>query len=302
LLAILAFQARFRRDVPVHALFRPGPVVCFLGIAFMWIALILARDPSLWHYFLVHETFDRVATDVHGRNPGWQGLLRVYVPTLVVGTLPFGPLLAWMLWQRRRAPAALPGQGSRGFAIKLFMSLWMALPFAVFAVSQSRLPLYLLPLTVPFALMAALLFEEAWFSTRILQAVGMLSALTLLALRFSAAQWHTLQDSRGLASALRAEVDLSRYDEILVVDGRRADHGLEFYTGKQVEATYSEHQPSSGEQPERLCDELRRDAQPLLLVPAGQSARYASEAGRCVRARFVGLGHAGRFDLLGKAS
>jgi 4-amino-4-deoxy-L-arabinose transferase-like glycosyltransferase len=225
----------------------------------------------------------------------------VYVPTLIVGTLPFGPLLAWTFWQRRRAPAA-PRESSRGSAVKLFLGLWMALPFVVFAISQSRLPLYLLPLTVPFALLAALLFEEASYSTRIIQAVGALSALCLLLLRLSAAQWLTTEDARGLASALRAKINLSRYDEILVVDGRRAAHGLEFYTGKQIEAAYSAHAPSSGEHPEQLCEELRRDAQPLLLVPAGQSARYATAAGRCVRAHFVDLGRAGPFDLLGKAT
>jgi 4-amino-4-deoxy-L-arabinose transferase-like glycosyltransferase len=301
LLAILAFQFRFRRDAPMRALFRVRPVVCCLCIALTWIALILAREPSLWHYFLVHETFDRIATDVHGRNPGWLGLFRVYVPTLVIGTLPFGPLLAWMLWQRRRAPAVFR-ESPRPSAIKLFLGLWTALPFAVFAVSQSRLPLYLLPLTVPFALMAALLFEEAAFSTRIIQAVSALSALMLLALRLSTAHWHTLQDSRGLATALRAEVNLSRYDEILVVDGHPAELGLEFYTGKPIEATYSGHPQSSGEHPERLCDELKRDARPLLLVPAGQSARYTAEANRCGHARFVGLGRAGQFDLLGASA
>jgi 4-amino-4-deoxy-L-arabinose transferase-like glycosyltransferase len=301
LLAILAFQFRWRRDAPLRALFRLGPVVCFLGIAFSWIGLVLARDPSLWHYFLVHETFDRIATDVHGRNPGWLGLLRVYAPTAILGTLPFGPLLAWTLWHRRRAPAA-PREIPRGTAIKLFLGLWMALPFAIFAISQSRLPLYLLPLTVPFALMAALQFEQVSFSTRIIQAVGALSAVCLLLLRLSAAHWLSTEDARGLASALREKINLSRYDEILVVDGRRAAHGLQFYTGKQIEAAYSAHAPSSGEVSERLCDELKRDAQPLLLVPAGQSAHYASAAGRCVRARFVGLGRAGQFDLLGKAT
>ena len=301
LLAIVAFQFRFLRAAPVRALFRLGPVSCFFGIGFSWIVLVLARDPSLWHYFLVHETFDRIATDVHGRNPGWLGLLRVYLPTLVIGTLPFGPLLAWMLLRRRRGAAQFH-ERSRGPAVKLFLCLWMAWPFVVFAISQSRLPLYLLPLTVPFALMTALLFEECSFSTRIIQGVVTLSALTLLVLRFSTANWHTNQDSRALASALQAATHLSKYDEILVVDGLRAEHGLEFYTGKQVEATYAERPPRSGERSERLCDELKRDAQPLLLVPAGRSARYASQASGCVHRPFVSLGRAGQFDLLGRAT
>src|SRR4051812_5744367 len=42
LLAILAFQFRLRRRVPMRALFRLGPVLCFLGIAFSWIALVIA--------------------------------------------------------------------------------------------------------------------------------------------------------------------------------------------------------------------------------------------------------------------
>ena len=291
LLAILAFQFRFRREAPMRELLRPAPVACFLGIAFAWIALVVARDPSLWRFFLVHETFDRIASDVHGRNPGWSGLFRIYAPTLVLGTLPFGPLLAWVIWRRRKSPM-LPRDESRGPAIKLFLCLWMLLPLAVFAMSQSRLPLYLTPLTVPFALLAALWFEESRFPSRITQAVGVAFGLCLLLFRLSTADWHTNRDARELASALRTEVDVSQYPEILVVDGHRSEHGLEFYTGKPVEAM------EAGQ----LCDKLARDSQPLLLVPAGQSARYAHDASRCARAPFLALGRAGPFDLIGRSA
>lgn len=297
LLAILAFQFRYRHQAPVLAMFRFIPVICFVLIAFSWTAFVLARDTSLWHYFLVNETFDRIATDVHGRNPGWMGLIQVFGPTILIGTLPFGPLLLWYLSRRNRA-AASDQPDERRNAFRLFLYLWLALPFAVFAVSQSRLPLYLAPLTVPFALLTARTFEECAAPSLVIRNLALASAAALLLLRLSSAEWDTAQDSRALAVALRSKADVSQYEEILFVDGRRAANGLEFYTGKPIEATHTKGTPRPGEHSEPLCDKLRRSSDPLLLVPAGQSAHYADRAGRCMGRSFVPLGRVREYDLL----
>ncbi|NNC24919.1 glycosyltransferase, partial [Salinisphaera sp. USBA-960] len=84
---------------------------------------------------------DRVATDRFGRHPEWYGWLKIYLPTLLLGTLPWtGELLRWAralparvrAWRERQARAEQAGA--------LLLALWIALPLLVFCLAQSRLP------------------------------------------------------------------------------------------------------------------------------------------------------------------
>jgi 4-amino-4-deoxy-L-arabinose transferase-like glycosyltransferase len=298
LLAILAYPLFWRQGARTRALFQLSPVLCFLAIAFFWIAFVIARDPSLWHYFLVNETFDRIASGVHDRNPGWTGLLKVYLPTIAIGTLPFGPLLAWSL-ARRSKRSGDTQTGTRSSTHRGFLHLWMALPFAVFAMSQSRLPLYLLPLTVPFALVAASRFEEVGVSTGLIRNLGLLFAVALLTLRLSSVHWaNSDDDARVLFRTLQSQIDVANFDEILFVDVRRASYGLQFYSRKTIAATYARTAPHAGEHTQPLCSTLKRSGDPLLLVPAGQASLYTSLASRCAAKTFVAMGRTRGFDLI----
>jgi 4-amino-4-deoxy-L-arabinose transferase-like glycosyltransferase len=222
----------------------------------------------------------------------------VYLPTIAIGTLPFGPLLVWS-FARRPARTNETRTGTRPYTHRRFLHLWMALPFAVFAIAQSRLPLYLLPLTVPFALVAASRFEEAGLSTSLIRNLGLLFAVALLTLRLSSAYWtNSDDDARALFRALQSQIDVGNFDEILFVDVRRASFGLQFYSGKTIAATYARTAPHSGEHTQPLCSTLRRGGDPLLLVPAGQASLYSGLASRCAAKTFVVVGQTRRFDVI----
>lgn len=270
LLAILAFEATRGRAGRVGALVGSAPVIVFLALASWWFVYVAVREPSLWRYFLVDETVNRVATAAHDRNPGWAGLLRVYGPTLLVGTLPFSPVLAWALLRRRQfaAAAAVP-----------FLYFWMAIPLAVFALAQSRLPLYLLPSTVPFALAVAARADAAGVATRTIRNLALASACLLIGLRFAAAGWPSDNDSRALAADLAAGESLHRFDGILFIDRDRPAYGLEFYTARKIDGVSLDARARAHSQP--LCARLERNDAPLFLVPIARVDAFTRAAAGC---------------------
>ena len=79
-------------------------LLVFVGIASPWFIEVTAGHPGLMGYFLGRELVDRVATDHFARHGEWYGWAEVYVPTLLVGTLPWTRRL--LRWARGLVPAA----------------------------------------------------------------------------------------------------------------------------------------------------------------------------------------------------
>ncbi len=291
LLAIIAFELSCRRDSKLGGMFSMAPVLAFVAMSLSWFLYVAVRDPSLWHFFVVSETLDRVGTSFHGRNPGWQGFVNVYGAVLLVGTLPFGPVL---IWNRLRESKTLRSR-FRQPDLKRFLYLWIGIPFAIFAVSQSRLPLYLLPLSVPFALIVARHFEAHAVSVRVITVTAIGSAIVLLGLRFSAPSWAADRDAHAFAQQLGSAVDLSRFDEIVFVDSARPLYGLAFYTGKEAKWI------ASSEDSATLCTQLSSDHAPLIVMRQSAVAVIRDRFATCNEARPVLVGQLHEFVLVARA-
>jgi 4-amino-4-deoxy-L-arabinose transferase-like glycosyltransferase len=125
----------------------PG-IILFLVLSFWWFAVLIARDPGLLHYFIGDEIVGRFASNMHDRNdPFW-----IYAPVIIFGV---GP---WMvLWPKvitetfARLRKMAPPLEDR----PLFLLLWFMIPLGIFTLSQSRMPLYVLPLFVPLTIVMA---------------------------------------------------------------------------------------------------------------------------------------------------
>lgn len=290
LLAIIAFEISCHRDAK-RGIFSTASVLAFLAVSLSWFLYVAVRDPALLHFFLVNETLDRVGTSMHGRNPGWQGFVNVYGAVLLVGTLPFGPVL---IWNRVRGSKILRSP-FRQPELKRFLYLWLGIPFAIFAISQSRLPLYVLPLSVPFALLVAQSFEARFTSTRAITLTAIGSAIVLLGLRVSAPSWAADRDAHAFAQQLNSTVDLSRFDEIVFVDSARPLYGLAFYTGKEVKSI------APNEDPNNLCTQLSRDRAPLIVMRQSEADARSDRFATCNGARLVPAGQLRAFALLALA-
>jgi len=188
----LVCRERLRR------LFDPLGLLAFIIVVAPWFVAVSLRHPEFPHYAFVRETFQRVATDRMARG----GPLWYFVPLLVGGALPWALL---PLFDARRLPAAWRERSDAGRA-RLYIQLWVAVPFLFFSLSQSKRAGYILPVFPALALLCALHFHEApsarrrvgWLTASLSAAAG------LVLLVASGPIAGLIRNAPGLADALRS--------------------------------------------------------------------------------------------------
>lgn len=269
-------------------------LLVFLLVGGSWYLLIALQEPSVLRYFLVEEVVNRVASDRLHRNAQWYGAIVVYLPTLLLGTLPWLPLLLAAGWRHRRGWRA----HLRGDPALALLACWLLLPLAVFVLARSRLPLYLLPLFAPLALLVAR--RLAVFTPRRWQA-GLLVAwcLLLVGLRAVPAFLDVAADDRALAAAISERVP-SPPDEVAFV-ATAPRFGLRFYLGSLVERV---DLPDAGRTPQAqdLAGELLEHEGCRLFVVPPASLPVLSRGLGAAGARAQSLGTARGYALLAQFS
>src|SRR4249919_3527270 len=238
LLAIVAMEllAPSRRRA-----FHPFALLVFVVVALWWFVVVVSRNPALLHYFLGREVADRVATNEFSRHGEWYGWLVVYVPTLLVGSLPW--TLEWLGFLRRVPSHVMSWRTREGRRVdsKTFLLVaWLVLPLAVFCIARSRLPLYVLPLFAPIALMIAASNHEASVvparagtHTHLAWRRLLLWVPLLLGIRFAGGMIDSPQDSRALAEAIRARAGGPVHEVVFVDQVPR--YGLRVHLNAEVE-------------------------------------------------------------------
>ena len=262
LLAVIAFDIAMPRQVRPRALQWQG-LLLFLAVAAPWYAAAMARNPGLLDYFLGKEVVDRVASNDFSRHGEWYGWISIYLPTLLVGTLPWTPsLLRWAT----SLPASLrrmrTHQGRREDAAGLLLALWLLLPLLVFCISRSRLPLYILPLFVPLAVIAARQRMEEGLPLPRWRWL-LLWCACVLGLQLAAARWPTHKDASAWAAAIHERV-AGPVSQVEFADDM-ARYGLHLHLGVDVEKLSLQPQPGARFNPEfdeSVADELRDDFDP----------------------------------------
>ena len=217
-----------------HRLFMVSGLVLFALLALPWFIAVIHDTPGLFEYFIGDEVVNRVTTNEFGRHGEWYGWLEIYAPTLLLGTLPWTPdLLRWAKalpasiarWWRDRA-----ARGSDAPAVLL--ALWVMLPLLVFCVSRSRMPMYVLPLFVPLAVLVA---RQRQLEKRALPHWPwlVLWAACLLGLKLAAAHWPTHKNASEWAETIRQRVDGPVHEIIFVEDMAR--YGLRLHLDAEIE-------------------------------------------------------------------
>ena len=244
-LGFAAFAGLRRGRRGVLALAWPPALLGFAVLGLGWYVAACLRLPGLFSYFVGEEVVGRVATPLHGRNSAWWGSFAVYVPTLLLGTLPWTGTLLAPLAAPRRAWTALRRRW-RDDEGAVLIACCVALPLLVFFVARSRLPLYLLPLFPTLALLAGRLASERLWRAR--WAGPALAAWVVVAMtpRWAPGVVPRHQDARELARAVET-VAGGPLDEIAFVD-MTPRYGLAFYVDVEVERV------ELGPEPERLWD------------------------------------------------
>jgi 4-amino-4-deoxy-L-arabinose transferase-like glycosyltransferase len=248
----------------------PYGILIFLAVGSSWYAIVIARHPGLLHYFVHDEVYNRLFTGAQRRHAGALGWVKIYLPTLALGLLPwwFGLIRglrrmlsagAWKTWKHQPS-------------VELFLLMWFVVPFVVFCLAQSRLPLYLLPLFLPLSLLLALALRDHVDLRRTSQRVGLAAwVVALLAVKgVGAHAMHSSLDNRQAAQQLKAIADPSTYKAAIFVENTELDYtieedtpwGLRFYLDKPVYGV-PWHAPQG---PMKLCHALNATGSALVVI------------------------------------
>ncbi len=280
LAALLVFLILSRKQAETTR-FRLGwGWIWFIVIGSSWFLYVIFETPHLLGYFLRDEFVKRIATGYHHRNSQWYGALVVYVPVLLLGTLPWSLFVwrgmvrgigdAWRRWRGKQPIADHQG---------LLLLLWVLLPLALFFAAKSRLPAYILPLFVPMSLLGArMLPEDSWWTKKKWLLIGAWCVL-LVILRPISSVVPIGRNSEVLADQIRR---LTAMDirEVAFVD-TRPYYGLSLYLDAEIEMVLLEQNttPVAGE--ESLEEELRAYEPGRLWVVAKRDAdRFRKRVGR----------------------
>jgi 4-amino-4-deoxy-L-arabinose transferase-like glycosyltransferase len=227
LLAVIPFVASRDGWRGLGRFFHPGGLLLFLLVGLSWYLVVILRYPGLLHYFLHQEVYNRLFTNAHHRNAGALGWVAAYVPTLALGLLP------WWLGVFRGIRCAFSGGTWKTWknqrSVELLLLMWFFIPFVVFCLAQSRLPLYLLPLFLPLSLLLALELRDridlrkasqrAWLAVWI---------VVLLALKaYAAYAMHPSKDDRQVTQELSALTQPQAYTALAFVQNTDLDYTIE---------------------------------------------------------------------------
>jgi 4-amino-4-deoxy-L-arabinose transferase len=269
----------------------PGMVLgAVLGLS--WYAYVVARQPGLLGYFVGYELVDRLLTNTQHRNPGLEGVLMTYLPTLVVGTLPWSALLLNPRIRALRPARRLP-RVELGWRLAV---CWCAIGAAIFLLAQSRLPLYVLPLFVPFSLWLAMRLDTIADLLRGRGAPLLVAWVALLlGIKLISARIPTGHDGRAFAAQLERLVEPREVSEWIFVDGEPR-YELRLYTGRIVAIASSELAEPAFSHPEPLCLAVAEPAHPVVLTKTAEAARLAPVLDGCAHP-FDVAGQAGAYTV-----
>lgn len=251
-------------------LFHPLGLTIFLLLGLSWYVVVILRYHGLLHYFLHQELYDRIFTATHKRHAGAFGWAVAFLPVLVLGTLPW-----WQGMARTIRDMAVPSVWARWrkeHSIQLFLGLWFALPFLIFCVAQSRLPLYLLPLFLPLSLLAASRMEGT-LDLNNLRTTALLAAwiaLLLTAKGICAYGYSTAVDNGNAAREIAAAVRNVDYRAVIFLEEATDTYaaeeqtfwGVRLYLNRPVYGIWWKSAGASAQ----LCDAIKSQGNALLVV------------------------------------
>ena len=225
--------------------------VAFLAVAVPWYAAVSVRHPGLLQYFLGAEVVGRVASDQFGRNGESYGWALVYVPTLLVGALPWtATLVRWVRTLPTKVRRWRVCAERLADSEELLLALWVLVPLVVFCVSRSRLPLYLLPLFVPIALLIARQWQSErhafpslrWTVVTVAGLTGLRVAMILWPAPQNAAEWaaEIQKRSTGPVTEVVFINDMARYGLKLHLDAEVERVSIASVTGTGFNPLFDE--------------------------------------------------------------
>ncbi len=161
----------FYREKDLRSTFRgswlPGVLVLVATICIWYVPAYLANGKFFVDEFLIKQNIGRFtggdqAHTLHG-PAGWV----FYIPILLLGMAPWSFLL-FRAWPKRDRSVGVPadvrivGEDANATSLRRYFATWGLTIFLFFSISGAKLPHYVLPVTVPFALLVADDLARRW--------------------------------------------------------------------------------------------------------------------------------------------
>ncbi len=143
--AVLVLYTLIERDWALwKRLHLASGLVIFLLITVPWFVAVSRANPEFFHFFFIHEHFERFLTKAHNRYEPWWYFFGV----LALGILP------WLLVMGDALGKAWRGAGQvERFKPRRFLLIWAVFIFVFFSKSDSKLASYILPIFPALALL-----------------------------------------------------------------------------------------------------------------------------------------------------
>ncbi len=231
LIPVLIWHFRMKRPV---RLANPIGIVLFIVTGFSWYLLVCYRHPELLSYFLGKEVVGRVASNsVHHHE--WYGAFEVYIPVLLLGGGLWSYFEFKLAIKKRLFIPKVFWTHLRGTGYSSFLMLWILLPLILFSLVKSRLPLYILPLYGPTALLIARGLRKGAngpVSMKKIFLAGMIAFLVIVAIKGAASYYPSKNNMKTLYDmCMEAKGKDSRF--ALFNDSRL--YGLQYYLDGKLE-------------------------------------------------------------------
>lgn len=144
--AVLVLYTLIQRDWALwKRLHMVSGLALFLLICAPWFIAVSIANPEFFHFFFIHEHFERFLTKVHRRYQPWWA----FVPILLLGILPWITVMFDALARAWNGDSQEP----KAFKPQRFLLIWSVFIFLFFSVSSSKLPSYILPIFPALALL-----------------------------------------------------------------------------------------------------------------------------------------------------
>ena len=202
-------------------------LLAFLAVALPWYVAMRLRHPDLLSYYVNVEIVARVSSNL-GHNRAWYKAIEIYAPAMLGVAGPFGVWAAVLAWRGGWGRGPKWRQLCAARDLRLLLVGWVVLPLAVFCLSRSKLHLYVLPLSVPVALLAGRVLAERAKGAA-LCTVAAVTLVALVAIKAVAGYVPSARDMAALGCEVRAELGKLPAGAPVVFWDQSINHGVTFY-------------------------------------------------------------------------
>jgi 4-amino-4-deoxy-L-arabinose transferase len=237
LLSILPIHGLMRhKKWNIPPIFPISGVLLFIIVGLGWYIFEVWLHPGLFLQWIKHEIPGHLFTNEFARNTKWYKAILIYWPVLILGSLPWTGILLWkwrhLPWPRRRWFHADYWSNNIEWS---FVVLSIFLPLLIFSLSKSKLPLYVLPLFLPFSLALGkglhFLTLNQKVKLSIVKRITFFALIVIIAGKGIASNIHSTKDMRQLAGKITPVIAHFPRSHFYFV-GDSSLYGLEFYLNR----------------------------------------------------------------------